>query len=139
MAIFTQVNDLSISLLLPFQFVFFSFHYPGNGFKNVHFHVVANLRSYYTEYITKVRETVAAIVGCTVEEIIVNGYLYSNSFILVLSIKEIYLNKLLNLKRQDKDELGILYIDYFKVDGKPIYLERSEGESYFNIIYLLSP
>nr|XP_034324490.1 uncharacterized protein LOC117689028 isoform X4 [Crassostrea gigas] len=107
--------------------MYFYEHQPGNGFKNVHFHVVANLRSYYTEYITKVRETVAAIVGCTVEEIIVNGYLYSNSFILVLSIKEIYLNKLLNLKRQDKDELGILYIDYFKVDGKPIYLERSEA------------
>lgn len=116
--------------ILPFQFIL-SFHYSENGFKNVHFHVVANLRSYNTETITKVRETVAAIVGCTVEDILVKGYLNSNSFILVLSIKEIYLNKLLNLKRQDKDELGNLCIDYFKVDGKTIYLECSEGELYF--------
>lgn len=103
------------------------FCWTDNGYKNVHFHVVANIGCYRTENITKVRETVAAIVGCTIEEVLVNGYLHSTSFILVLSIKNNFVHKLLAFKRKDKDTLSKLSIDYFKIDSTIIRLKGLRG------------
>lgn len=100
---------------------------PDNGYKNVHFHIVANIRGYSTENITKIRETVAAIVGCTIEEVRESGYLHSASFILVLSIKNNLVNKLLALKGKDRDKISKLGIDYFKIDSTTIRLEFSRG------------
>lgn len=98
-----------------------------NGYKNVHFHVVANIGCYGTEKFTEIRETVAAIVGCTIEEVLVDGYLHSASFILVLSIKNYFVNKLLALKRKDKDKLCKLNIDYFKIGSIVIRLKFLRG------------
>lgn len=98
-----------------------------NGYKNVNFHVVANIGCYSTEQFTEIRGTVAAIVGCTIEEVLVNGYLHSASFILVLSIKNDFVNKLLALKRKDKDKLSKLSIDYFKIGSTVICLKFLRG------------
>lgn len=101
---------------------------------NVHFHIVANIRGYSTENITKVRETVAAIIGCTMEEVHESGYLLSASFILVLSIKNNLVNKLLALKRKDEDKFSKLSIDYFKIGCTTIRLEFSRGISVLELI-----
>lgn len=65
--------------------------------------------------------------GCTIEEVRVNGYIRSDSFILVLSIKNDFVNKLLALSKKDKDKLSKLSIDYFKIGSTTIRLEFLRG------------
>lgn len=77
------------------------------------------------EYVMKVKETLAAMIKCSIDDIHDAGCLDSTSFYLVLSIKETYVGKLLALKQQEKENLIQLNIDFFKVDDKTIYLERS--------------
>lgn len=96
--------------------IFFFFNYTESGFKNVQFHVRGNLSNYTKEKIFKIKETVAAIVGCPEEEICVSGFLHSSSFIVVFSVKEIYLRNILAMKQQDKDKLCSLNIDYFTIE-----------------------
>lgn len=78
------------------------------------------------------RETVANIVGCKIDEVGVKGYLSSTSFILVLSFKRIYAKKLLALEPHEKDELSKLRIDFFKVGSVTVKIESLKGEPCFN-------
>lgn len=101
-----------------------------NGYINVRFHVL----SYHclsTEDETKLIETVANIVGCSIKEVRVHGYLYSSSIFIVLSIKEIYIKRLFAIQQHDKDELTKLNIDYFKDDFDTVRLDRTSGTIYF--------
>lgn len=110
------------------------FYYTDNGYQNVHFHVVIDLQSlrhFRKEDERKVRETVANIVECKIDEVVVKGYLSSSSFFLVLSFKMIYVNKLLALKQQEKDELSKLRIDFFKVGSETVYVESLKGKLCF--------
>lgn len=50
------------------------------------------------------------------------------SFFIVLAIKDIYIEKLLNIKEHDKDKLRKLNIDYFKDDFKTISLKQTKGD-----------
>lgn len=70
----------------------------------------------------------ANIVGCSIEEIRVHGYLNSNSFFVVLAIKDIYIEKLLAMGQHDKDKLRKLSINYFKDGLKTIRLQPATGE-----------
>lgn len=79
------------------------------------------------------RETVAHIVGCKIDDVGVKGYLPSSSFFLVLSFKLIYVNKLLALKQHEKDELSKLRIDFFKVDSETVYVESLKGKPCFYV------
>lgn len=98
-----------------------------NGYRNVRFHVARHLHQFSTEDETKIRETVSRIVGCSIEDVEVNGYLYSSSFFLVLSIKEIYIERLFDMKQHDKEQLSTLSIDYFKDDYNIVQLEHTAG------------
>lgn len=71
----------------------------------------------------------AYIVGCSIEDVQINGYLKSSSFFVVLAVKDIYVEKLLNMKLHDKDKLRKLSINYFKVGLKTIELEPTAGEN----------
>lgn len=64
-------NYISIAVL---------FFFSENGFKNVRFHIDANLHHFSFEDETKMKETVANIVGCSIEDVRVNGYIRSTSF-----------------------------------------------------------
>lgn len=110
------------------------FYYTDNGYQNVHFHFVIDLQSlphFRKEDERRVRETVANIVGCKIDDVGVKGYLSSSSFFLVLSFKMIYVNKLLALKQQEKDELSKLRIDFFKVGSETVYVESLKGKLCF--------
>nr|XP_034322480.1 uncharacterized protein LOC117688496 [Crassostrea gigas] len=98
---------------------------PENGYRNVRFHVARYLQQFSTEDETKIRETVSRIVGCSIEDVGVNGYLYSSSFFLVLSIKEIYIKRLFDMKQHDKEQLRILSIDCFKDDFEIVEFEHT--------------
>lgn len=98
-----------------------------NGYRNVRFHVARYLQQFSTEDETKIRETVSRIVGCSIEDVGVNGYLYSSSFFLVLSIKEIYIKRLFDMKQHDKEQLRILSIDCFKDDFEIVEFEHTAG------------
>lgn len=87
-----------------------------NGYQNVRLHVVENVLNFNAEDETKIIETVANIVGCSIEDIRVNGYRLLASFFLVLSMREIYIGRLFTIQQHDKDKLRKLKIDYFKND-----------------------
>lgn len=97
------------------------------GFSNVHFHVHGNLNDYGREQIENIKATVASIVGCSSEDILIGGFSPSSSFLVVLSIKEIYLKRLCNLDQEDKNKLSRLDIDYFIIDLEVVFFESSKG------------
>lgn len=103
------------------------FYFAENGYRNVRFHVVRYLQQFSTEDETKIRETVSNIVGCSIEYVRVHGYLYSSSFFIVLSIKEIYIERLFAMQQHDKERLSQLSIDYFKDDFNTLRLEQTAG------------
>lgn len=99
-----------------------------NGFVDVQFHVQGDLSGYTKEFIREVIETVAAILDCKEEDIQLNAVRYSTSFYISLSIKKVYIRKLLALKEQDRLNLKNLNIDYLKIDKETIYLNKGEGK-----------
>lgn len=102
------------------------------GFSNVHFHVHGNLNDYGREQIENIKATVANMVGCSSEDILIGGFSPSSSFLVVLSIKEIYVKRLCNLDQEDKNKLSRLDIDYFIIDLEVVFFESSkEKEWYF--------
>lgn len=108
-------------------YFFFLFSVEENGYQNVRLHVVENVFYFNVEDETKIRETVANIVGCSIEDIRVNGYRQSHSFFLVLSIREIYIGRLFTIQQHDKDKLLKLKIDYFKDDLNTVHLGNITG------------
>lgn len=64
----------------------------------------------------------AVILRCKEEDIMLNGVRHSESFILSLSIKDVYFGKLLALKEEDCIILRRLNIDYLIIDGENIHL-----------------
>lgn len=107
-----------------------------NGYQNVLFHVKGNLSDYSLERIAEIKETVANLLKCTSEEILIGGVCPSSSFLLLLSIKDTYLCKLLALEQCDKDTLTKLDIDYIIVDLIVINLEPSKGNQLQCIHYV---
>lgn len=103
-----------------------------NGYQNVRFHVDTHLQRFCKEDETRLRQTVANIVGCEIGEVSVNGYLPSSSLFVVLSIKFIYVHRLLPLNQHDKDELSKLNIDFLKVGPIIHHVERSKGDPWFH-------
>lgn len=95
-----------------------------------------NLSDYSFERIAEIRETLAVLLNCTLKEILIGGACPSNSFLLVLSIKETYSYKLTALKQCDKDKLTKLNIDYIIVDLIVINLESSKGNTFMQYICL---
>lgn len=102
------------------------FYYSVNGLK-VHIHVHGSLENYTQSFIEKIKEIVAEIVGCSPEEIQVGEICPSDSFLVVLFLKTVYLKKLLTMEQQDKDKLSRLNIDYIIADLNVVFLERSKG------------
>lgn len=102
-----------------------------NGYKNVQFHIQGNLNDYSKEQIEHIVEAVADIVECETQDISVTGVKPSNSFFLVLSLKEDYTWKLSEMNEQNRSRLLMLNIDFFVIDLKTIVLQSSEGKSYF--------
>lgn len=118
-----------------YYFIFFLSFFTENGWRNIRFHVDANLHHFSTEDETKIRETVANIVDCSIEEVRVHGYLRSTSFFVVLAIKEIYIERLLAMTQHDKDKLRKLKIDYIQDGFKTIKLQQRTGykEFFFSV------
>lgn len=96
-----------------------------------------NLSDYSSERIAEIRETVAVLLKCTSEDILIGGACPSSSFLLVLSIKDAYWCKLLTLEQCEKDKLTKLDIDYFIVDLIVINLEPSKGNLLQCIHYVI--
>lgn len=91
--------------------------------KKVQFYVQGSISNYTARQIVIIKETVAAIVGCDNEKIHLNGFCKSTSFLVVLLMKEGYVNGLFNIKQQD-NELISLNIKYFIVDSNYVYLKK---------------
>lgn len=101
-----------------------------NGYIDVQFHVKGDLSGYTKEYIRDVIDTVAAILECNEEDILLNGVRPSTSFLLTLSVKEVYSWKLLVLNEEDRKKFWRLNIDYLIIDKNTIDLEGLKGKQY---------
>lgn len=99
-----------------------------NGYTKVQFHVQGDLNNYTKENIVNIVETVADILNCRTDEILVNGVHHSRSFMLVLSMKDIYISKLMTLNERDCCHLIRLRIDYFILNQKIFQLASSKGK-----------
>eukprot|EP00105_Crassostrea_gigas_P031928 XP_011454771.2 PREDICTED: uncharacterized protein LOC105347399 [Crassostrea gigas] len=97
-----------------------------NGYTKVQFHVQGDLNNYTRENIVNIVETVAGILNCRTDEILVNGVYHSRSFMLVLSMRDIYIKKWMNLSERDCHRLTSLHIDYFILNQKIFQLESSK-------------
>lgn len=98
---------------------------PENGWRNFRYHVNANLHYFTIDDETKIRETVANIVDCSIEEVRVHGYLRSTSFFVVLAIKDIYIGRLYAMTPHDNKKLTKLNIDYILDGFKTIKLQQT--------------
>lgn len=92
------------------------------------FHVQGEISGYTKNYIEAVIETVAIILDCKVEDILLNGVRHSTSFLLTLSVKEVYRCKLSALNERDRQQLRKLNIDYLIIDRDIISLEGANGK-----------
>lgn len=79
-------------------------------------------------------KTVAAILECKKEDILLNGVRHSTSFLLSLSVKNAYLWKLSAMNEQDWLKLHRLNIDYLIIDEEKISLKKPEGK--YNLYHL---
>lgn len=98
-----------------------------NGFTEVRFHVQGNLKDYNQEQIDIIKETVATILRCTINDIFVSGFDHSSSLFVIISIRQIYIKYLFSIDDYDKEKLIGLHIDYFIMDCKTVYLKRFKG------------
>lgn len=104
------------------------FSHVVNGYKDVQFHVQGDVSGYTKEYIDHVIKTVAVILRCKEEDVLLNGAQHSKSFLLSLSIKEPYIRKLLALEEKDRLKLRRLNIDYLIIDGEILDIEIPKGK-----------
>lgn len=70
----------------------------------------------------------AVILSCKKEDILLNGAQHFESFLLSLSINELYVRKLLALKEKDRFKLRRLNIDYLIIDREILDLETPKGK-----------
>lgn len=107
----------------------FFFQFSDKDKKTIQFHIGGNLSDYCQKDIENIKETIAAIVGCQKEDIHENGFCHSSSFFMVLSMKEVYIRKLLAIKQKDKDMLYNLNITFFIYDNEKFPLKISKGKT----------
>lgn len=111
----------------------------GKGFNKVRFHVKANLQDYTIEQIEIIKDTVAASLGCTSDDISVIGYEHSTSFYVVLSIRQVFIKKLIAIEEHVKEKFFNLNIDYLIVDIITVYIRCPIGlkkeETYLGELY----
>lgn len=88
---------------------------------------------YGSRQIEKMKATVAAAVGCSSDKILVGGICPSSSFLLVLSIKNAYVGKLLEIGQEYKAKLKKLNVDYFIIDLTIVHLECPKGKHLFRL------
>lgn len=101
--------------------------------KDIRFHIKKDLLDYTRQKIKEFVEFVAKLLGCSKEEILVNGLIPSASFLLVLSVKKVKIWKLHNLNGQERLILTKFDIDYFIVDENTITLNSQEGKFYLSL------
>lgn len=106
--------------------------------QNVEFHVGGNVSDYTTDDIKKIKETVAVILKCTEDDIIMSGIYQATSVYVVISIKQEYKRKLISMVTSDKEKLIGLNIDYFIVDFKTVYLGIPKVKYFWNKLFICS-
>lgn len=107
---------------------FFSFVHVVNGYTYVQFHVQGDVSGYTKDYINHVIKTVAVILRCKEEDVLLNGAQHSKSFLLSLSIKQPSVRKLLALEEKDRLKLRRLNIDYLIINGEILDIEIPKGK-----------
>lgn len=100
------------------------------------FHVQGYLKEYTTEDIEHIRNTVAKLLNCTEDDILINGFDHSSSFYIIVSIREAYIRNLFALEEHDEEKLAELSINCFIVDFVTVYLNHPKGKFLLNLKFL---
>lgn len=87
-----------------------------------------DLNGYTKEDIQNIVKTVAAMLDCEENDIFVHGVLHSTSFILILSMRMSFTQKLSVLNAQDCLKLQKLNIDSLSLNGQTITLDSKKGK-----------
>ncbi|XP_062572223.1 uncharacterized protein LOC134234179 [Saccostrea cucullata] len=85
---------------------------PENGYTAVRFHICGNFKEYSKEDIYSIRDTVANMLECSKEYVVISGIEHDKSFVVVLSIKEEYTFALLSNAQDILKHLCFLNVDY---------------------------
>lgn len=100
-----------------------------DGSKNIKFHVQGILSNYNKKEIQEIKATVASIIGCDIQEVVEKAIRPSKSFLLILSMKEIYAAIMSELAEKDRLKLMKLNIDYLIDDLDNVHYMCSKEES----------
>lgn len=103
--------------------------YTDDGSKNIKFHVQGILSNYNKKEIQEIKATVASIIGCDIQEVVEKAIRPSKSFLLILSMKEIYAAIMSELAEKDRLKLMKLNIDYLIDDLDNVHYMCSKGNS----------
>lgn len=87
---------------------------------------MANILDYSDGYCEELKQKVAAIVGCMQEEIEIVEFNKTRSFEVVLSLKEMDLQRLFVMTQRDHEQLYRLKVDYFIADGRKVFVKNEE-------------
>ncbi|XP_062592256.1 uncharacterized protein LOC134253689 [Saccostrea cucullata] len=85
---------------------------PENGYTTVGFHIDGNIKEYSKEDIYSIRDTVANMLECSEEYVVISGIELVKSFLVVLSIKEEYIFAVLSNAQDIFERLRSLNVDY---------------------------
>ncbi|XP_061172835.1 antiviral innate immune response receptor RIG-I-like [Saccostrea echinata] len=99
---------------------------PENGYKQARFHVNGNVEDYSKEDLLRIRDTIAAMLDCSTDSVSIEGLRPSESFVVVVAIKQEYINRLLERAQNILVHLCDLNVDYFECDGVKIYRQEWE-------------
>lgn len=100
--------------------------------------MLGDLSNFNKEKRRLIKETVAAMVECKTDRVILNGYGRSGSFFAIVSIEVIYVGKLVALKEQDRYRFVRLDIDYFIVDFIKVISKLSQSKCYIQLLISLN-
>lgn len=119
--------DIKQNLFLYISFII------ENGFQTVKFHVEGYLKEYTTDDIKLIINTVAKLLNCTTNDILIGGFDHASSFHLIVAIREAYIRNLFEFEENDEEKLAELSINCFIVDILTVYLRHPKGKFILNL------
>lgn len=104
-----------------------------NGFQKVKFHVEGYLKEYTTDDIKLIINTVAKLLNCTTNDILIGGFDHASSFHLIVAIREAYIRNLFDFEENDEEKLAELSINCFIVDILTVYLRHPKEDGFTQV------
>lgn len=87
-------------------------------------------------FFSRLKFAISAAIGCEAHEVSIIDIFQENSLVVVIFVKECYLDKLLNMKGKDHKRLQRLNVDYFIANNRVVFIEREKPGNLCILNYL---